>query len=68
MHCTAGLFDSTPRDQERQRPDPNAEVAETAEIAEEIGTSQMQVSRVLSRLMIKMRSIIGIPDELPAAS
>ena len=39
-----------------------------AEIAEEIGTSQMQVSRVLSRLMIKMRSIIGVPDALPAAS
>jgi RNA polymerase sigma-B factor len=39
-----------------------------AEIAEEIGTSQMQVSRVLSRLMIKMRSIIGVPDELAAAS
>jgi RNA polymerase sigma-B factor len=39
-----------------------------AEIAEEIGTSQMQVSRVLSRLMAKMRSIIGLPDALPAAS
>jgi RNA polymerase sigma-B factor len=39
-----------------------------AEIADEIGTSQMQVSRVLSRLMTKMRSIIGLPDALPAAS
>ena len=39
-----------------------------AEIAEKIGTCQMQVSRVLSRLMIKMRSIIGVPDALPAAS
>jgi RNA polymerase sigma-B factor len=39
-----------------------------AEIAEEIGTSQMQVSRLLSRLMIKLRMIIGVPDTLAAAS
>jgi RNA polymerase sigma-B factor len=39
-----------------------------SEIAEEIGTSQMQVSRLLSRLMIKMRVIIGSPDTLAAAS
>jgi RNA polymerase sigma-B factor len=39
-----------------------------SEIADEIGTSQMQVSRLLSRLMIKMRVIIGAPDTLPAAS
>lgn len=39
-----------------------------SEIADEIGTSQMQVSRLLSRLMIKMRMIIGLPDTLPAAS
>jgi RNA polymerase sigma-B factor len=39
-----------------------------SEIAEEIGTSQMQVSRLLSRLMLKMRIIIGVPDTLPAAS
>ena len=39
-----------------------------AEIAEEIGTSQMQVSRLLSRLMIKMRMIIGAPETLAVAS
>jgi RNA polymerase sigma-B factor len=37
-------------------------------IAEEIGTSQMQVSRLLSRLLIKMRTIIVAPQSLPAAS
>ena len=39
-----------------------------AEIAEEIGTSQMQVSRLLSRLMIKMRMISGAPETLAVAS
>jgi len=39
-----------------------------AEIAEEIGTSQMQVSRLLSRLMIKMRMIIDAPETLAVAS
>jgi RNA polymerase sigma-B factor len=39
-----------------------------SEIAVEIGTSQMQVSRLLARLMLKMQSIIGIPDTLPNAS
>jgi RNA polymerase sigma-B factor len=39
-----------------------------SEIAKEIGTSQMQVSRLLSRLLIKMRTIIGAPESLPAAS
>jgi RNA polymerase sigma-B factor len=39
-----------------------------SEIAVEIGTSQMQVSRLLARLMIKMQSIIGLPDALPDAS
>jgi RNA polymerase sigma-B factor len=39
-----------------------------AEIAAEIGTSQMQVSRLLSRLLAKMRVILGVPDTLPAAS
>jgi RNA polymerase sigma-B factor len=37
-------------------------------IAEEIATSQMQVSRLLSRLLIKMRTIIGAPQSLPTAS
>jgi RNA polymerase sigma-B factor len=39
-----------------------------SEIADEIGTSQMQVSRLLSRLLIKMRTLIGVPDSLAAAS
>jgi RNA polymerase sigma-B factor len=39
-----------------------------SEIAEEIGTSQMQVSRLLSRLLLKMRTIIGVPESLPVAS
>jgi RNA polymerase sigma-B factor len=39
-----------------------------SEIAEEIGTSQMQVSRLLTRLLLKLRAIIGAPDTLPMAS
>ena len=39
-----------------------------SEIAEELGTSQMQVSRLLSKLLVKMRTIIGGPERLPAAS
>jgi RNA polymerase sigma-B factor len=39
-----------------------------AEIAEEIGTSQMQVSRLLSKLLLKMRTIVGAPESLPEAS
>jgi RNA polymerase sigma-B factor len=39
-----------------------------SEIAEEFGTSQMQVSRLLSKLLIKMRTIIGALESLPAAS
>ena len=39
-----------------------------SEIAEEIGTSQMQVSRMLSKLLVKMRTIIGALESLPAAS
>jgi RNA polymerase sigma-B factor len=37
-------------------------------IAHELGISQMQVSRLLSRLLLKLRSIIGAPRELAAAS
>ncbi len=39
-----------------------------AEIAAQIGTSQMQVSRLLSRLLDKLRDIIGTPDGFPLAS
>jgi RNA polymerase sigma-B factor len=39
-----------------------------SEIAEEIGSSQMQVSRLLAKLLIKMRTIVGAPERLPAAS
>jgi RNA polymerase sigma-B factor len=39
-----------------------------SEIAAEIGTSQMQVSRLLSRLLLKLQTIIGVPDALPLAS
>jgi RNA polymerase sigma-B factor len=39
-----------------------------SEIASELGISQMQVSRLLSRLLLKLRSIIGVPDNLAAAS
>jgi RNA polymerase sigma-B factor len=39
-----------------------------AEIAEETGTSQMQVSRLLSRVLVKLRVIIGVPESLRAAS
>ncbi len=39
-----------------------------SEIAEELGTSQMQVSRLLSKLLVKMRTIIGGQERLPAAS
>jgi RNA polymerase sigma-B factor len=38
-----------------------------AEIAEKIGTSQMQVSRLLSRLLAKLGVIIGVPAARPAA-
>ena len=38
-----------------------------AEIAEKIGTSQMQVSRLLSRLLAKLSVIIGVPGARPAA-
>jgi RNA polymerase sigma-B factor len=37
-------------------------------IAHELGISQMQVSRLLSRLLLKLRSIIGAPRELAADS
>lgn len=39
-----------------------------SDIATELGISQMQVSRLLTRLLLKLRSIIGVPDNLAAAS
>jgi RNA polymerase sigma-B factor len=39
-----------------------------SDIATELGISQMQVSRLLTRLMLKLRSVIGVPDNLAAAS
>ena len=39
-----------------------------SDIAQELGISQMQVSRLLSRLLLKLRSIVGAPNELAAAS
>jgi RNA polymerase sigma-B factor len=39
-----------------------------SDIATELGISQMQVSRLLSRLLLKLRSIIGGQDTLAAAS
>lgn len=39
-----------------------------AEIAAELGTSQMQVSRLLSRLLTKLRLMIGTLNDLPLAS
>ena len=39
-----------------------------SDIATELGISQMQVSRLLTRLLLKLRSVIGVPDNLAAAS
>ena len=39
-----------------------------SEIAKVLGTSQMQVSRLLSRLMIKLRGLVGTDEPLSAAS
>jgi RNA polymerase sigma-B factor len=39
-----------------------------SEIAKLLGTSQMQVSRLLSRLMVKLRDLVGTDDSLSAAS
>ena len=39
-----------------------------SEIADEIGASQMQVSRSLSRLLVKLKLIIGGAEPLPAAA
>ena len=39
-----------------------------SDIAHELGISQMQVSRLLSRLLLRLRSIVGAPSELAAAS
>jgi RNA polymerase sigma-B factor len=39
-----------------------------SDIAHELGISQMQVSRLLTRLLGKLRGIVGAPNELAAAS
>ncbi len=39
-----------------------------SEIANEIGTSQMQVSRLLARTLRRLRSLIGSLDATPLAS
>jgi RNA polymerase sigma-B factor len=39
-----------------------------SDIATQLGISQMQVSRLLSRLLLKLRSIIGTPDSMAVAS
>jgi RNA polymerase sigma-B factor len=39
-----------------------------SDIADELGISQMQVSRLLSRLLVKLRSLIGARESLAAAS
>jgi RNA polymerase sigma-B factor len=39
-----------------------------SDIADELGISQMQVSRLLSRLLLKLRSMIGEPEKVAAAS
>ena len=39
-----------------------------SDIANELGISQMQVSRLLTRLLTKLRKIIGTPESLAAAS
>jgi RNA polymerase sigma-B factor len=37
-----------------------------SDIANELGISQMQVSRLLTRLLLKLRSIIGAPEDAVA--
>jgi RNA polymerase sigma-B factor len=39
-----------------------------SDIADELGISQMQVSRLLTRLLLKLRSMIGDPENVAAAS
>jgi RNA polymerase sigma-B factor len=39
-----------------------------SDIANELGISQMQVSRLLSRLLLKLRNLVGAAEELAAAS
>ena len=39
-----------------------------SDIADELGISQMQVSRLLSRLLLKLRTMIGEPEKVAAAS
>ena len=38
-----------------------------SDIADELGISQMQVSRLLSRLLLKLRSMIGEPESAAAS-
>ena len=61
---------SGPAERRRAATDPAAvlRAASQSEIAEDLGTSQMQVSRLQSRLLVKMRTIISGQERSPAAS
>ena len=39
-----------------------------SDIADRIGTSQMQVSRLLARTLRRLRTLIGGTDDMPVAS